>query len=541
LSFVLVLGSLTLTLDLESPDPPSGDPSSTGGCIEGMFLRILAARRQKGTRMQRAVRPIVLLAGVVTLLLMMGELARAEEGQLRTLLLVPLKGPGGAVARNNIRDAIGDRAVVKLASGAAAQRPAQAARTAKADAIIGGFIRCPNKQCRVDVIVYEPSGKVWQKATGNAGRNEAVTKAAELAESVLSDLDLLYVEPEPEATPEPAPEAFEFDTYNEDDEEEDDDGGSRRRRRRDRDRDRDREEDADEEDDEGSERRHKAIEVYLDMDLTLVRNLCLDMIMGGDEDDSSCDLNQPSADDRTYTITPFASLGLRLYAFPGAFFRNDDGEQGWYSHIGLYFDYGHSLSLNSQREYEFTDGTRQVRRIDSSQQDLRVGLVGRIPFGSVDRPQLRILAGFGWFDFFVDDTDYPIDEDINQDYRDSNPYLPAFTYSSFDVGLDFRVPIRRGMLWPYTSLMYRIGLGAGQADEILGTDSTINGVDWEIGLHVELAYGIRIAVAMQLVWYGITFDGNAPDLAGSLWEGTFPGNTADDLILRLRLGVGWAF
>ena len=46
---------------------------------------------------------------------------------------------------------------------------------------------------------------------------------------------------------------------------------------------------------------------------------------------------------------------------------------------------------------------------------------------------------------------------------------------------------------------------------------------------------------MQLVWYGITFDGTAPDLAGSLWEGTFPGNTADDLILRLRLGVGWAF
>jgi len=207
----------------------------------------------------------------------------------------------------------------------------------------------------------------------------------------------------------------------------------------------------------------------------------------------------------------------------------------------MYLDYGHSLSLNSQREYEFEDGRREVRRIGSAQQDLRVGLIGRIPFGSVDRPQLRLLLGFGYFDYQIDDRDYPLDTEITENYRDSNPYIPSFTYSSIDIGLDFRVPIHQGLLWPYTSLVYRAGLSAGTADQVLGTDSTINGVDWELGLHVELPYGIRLAVALNLVWYGVNFNGQSPDLTDTIWVGTYPGQSSDDLVLRLRLGAGWSF
>ena len=141
--------------------------------------------------MVRAMRPFFMIAVIGVALVSLSELARAEEEDMSRILILPLKGPGGAVARNNIRDRISDRATVKAVGAGAAQRPAKAARNFGADAMIAGSIRCPGKVCKVDVRIYRPSGKEWRKASETVPRAEATGKAADLAEEMLDGLQLL--------------------------------------------------------------------------------------------------------------------------------------------------------------------------------------------------------------------------------------------------------------------------------------------------------------------------------------------------------------
>jgi hypothetical protein len=469
----------------------------------------------------------------VALVALLGVASAEEEtGGGSRVVVLPLRGPGGVVARDKIAETIEPNVDFVAKVGAkATQQPARTARQHKADAMVGGTIRCPAKTCIIDMKVYKASGQIWTKGKSNAPRATIGPASAELAVSLLEEVGLL-AEPEPEPEPEETTSVVdgqasdtEFDSGDFEEEEEED-----RRPQR------------------GKGHDFDAVEVYLDSDITVVRNLCVDLNPAGDpRNDTTCNLDMPGVDDRTYSVSPFANLGLRLNFFPGALVKR----RAWWAGFGLYFDYGHSLSVKSQREYETpedADGnyTRFVVEIGTSQQDLRAGLVYRlpIPMGRPTAPQLRFMLGYSMYDFFLEDSDYPQDVEVRIRYRESNPYLPAYRYHAFDVGLEFRMPIR-GFIFPYTSLTYRAGLSSGQAERIYGADSSINGVDWELGVRVEIGLGIRILFATDLIWYGTTFAGifspeNAEEAA--IWGGDIvPGDTSSDLVFRLRLGVGWAY
>lgn len=515
-------------------------------------------------------RPALALVALALAVACAGGIAAAEQGEQNRILVLPLRGPGGAVARNAIADRIGDRAWVKRLGGRAAQQPARQARIHKADAMVAGAIRCPSRICRVEVVVYRRSGQVWTKASDRATRGNLAEVAAELAESQLDRVGLLstgggagqgpdespeggremvFTEPEPE--PEPSPPETEDDEEEEEEEEpavtdddfdfeayDGDDDGRGRSKRRSRYRVR---------------QRYKAVEVYLNFDFTVARLLCMDLApeLGNNED---CDRANPATDDRTYSAAPFTNMGFRAAVFPGAFFRRD----AWWSQIGLYVDYGHSLVLSTTREYLREEIPTEEnpnppnesfsQTIDTFQQGLRIGAVGRIPLGGPDRPQLRARVGYGLYEFFLDDRDYPpsVNEGENwrltERHKRTNPYLPALAYSTFDVGVELRYPLLEGKLIPYTSIAYQIGGGTGQMEEVLATGSTINGVDWELGLHAELPYGIRVYGTFQLIWYGVRYTGEAPDLPpGHLWGATDPAESSSDTIIRFRVGAGWAF
>ena len=521
------------------------------------------------------------------------QTARAEEVRSRILVL-PLSGPRGMDARDAIGERLDDRAWVKLLEDDDAEQPARAARINKATAMVGGAVTCRGRSCKVELVVYRRSGRIWSKATKSAPPAGVSAAAADLAVRVLDDVGALtsktarVQEPasdemdfsmeSPEEAPEKRPaekrpaekrpaekrpaekrvveedeeaeeredieeeqeehvseEDFEFDNY----EDESDRGGgssssgSGRRSR--------------------IARRYKALEVFVNADFTMLRNLCVDMAPEL-ENDTVCSTRNPGDDDRTYTTTPFANMGGRLVVFPGAFFSR----RAWWSHFGVYFDYGHSLVLDTVREYSREQIPSEenpnppdesfTQPIDTSQQDFRVGVAGRLPLGGPVRPQLRGLIGVSYYEYYLDDSDYPprVNEAENWrltvSHQRTTPYLPAFSYTSFDIAVEFRYPFLDGMLWPYVSVAYRAGMHAGQADDVLGTDSTIHGVDGEIGLHVELPYGIRLYGAAELIWYGVYFDGESPDLpVGHLWGDTPPGGFSRDIILRLRVGAGWSF
>lgn len=479
--------------------------------------------------------------------------ARAEEGEGdgSRILVFPLKGPAGAVVRNEIAKAIEPEAdLVIKATPNDASRPARTARLHAADAMLGGRIRCPSKACVVDVIVYRPSGEIWTKGSKTTPRARLGAAAAELASSLLEEAGVLgQPEPEPEPPPAkvaPAPSDDEFDEGSFEEADDDDDDGERRERRRRKQSKRGRRGHA--RSDEG-DRGHRldAIEIYINSDITMVRNLCVDLNPAL-QNDEGCSRDLPTADDRTYSVSPFANLGFRLNVFPGAF----SNRRAWWAGIGLYAEYGHSLSVRSQRQYETPEdpatGDYQTFLVDldTSQQDLRIGLMYRlaIPPGSPRGPELRFMVGYGLYDYYINDADYPQDAEVRLRYRDSNPYLPAFRYHSIDAGLELRVPIR-GFIFPYTGIFYRAGLGSGQAARIYGIDSSTNGVDWEAGVRVEVGYGIRFTLSTDLIWYGTTFAGDfAPENEEEalIWGGDIvPGDRSSDLVFRLRLGAGWSF
>ncbi len=523
----------------------------------------------------RDLRWTSIVAALAIALTSVGELVLAVEGESR-LLVLPLRGPRGVLARDSIAERLEDSARVKSLGGEAAKRLARAARVHKATAVISGGIRCPGRRCKVEVVIYRRSGRVWSKASKTVPRADVGQMAADLAQNQLDDLGLLggsvggggedsggdemdfsmesetdiEAEPDEEEEEEEEEDEEEEDEEEEDEEEEEDDfdfnqyeedsgksggGGSRRRRRN------------------APAKRFKAIEVYLNSDITVLRSLCTDMAPDLENDDT-CDMNDPGDDDRTYHASPFANLGFRIVAFPGVFFDR----RAWWSHAGLYFDYGHSLVVGTSRVYLREEIPTEEnpnppdeefsQAIDTMQQDVRVGLMWRLPIGGPQRPQFRFMAGFGYYEYYLDDGDYPprVNEEENWRltvrHQRTTPYLPAFAYSSIDLGAEFRFYALDGMLIPYTTLLYRGGLDAGQADDLLANDASIHGVDWEIFTLVELAYGIRLAVAMQLIWYGVYFSGVRADLPpGHLWGDTPPGESSSDTILRFRVGAGWSF
>lgn len=502
-------------------------------------------------------RPVQAILGVIAcgaaLVAAVGP-ARAEQGgddDGSRILVFPLKGPAGAVVRNEIAKAIEPEAglVIKAAPSDAA-RPARTARLHAVDAMIGGRIRCPSKSCIVDVIVYRPSGEIWTKGSKTILRARLGKAAAELAASLLDEAGVLG-QPEPEPEPArfqatPSDDEFDEDSFEvagEDDGDFDEDDGERRDERRSKQRRSKRSRRSDE-----GDRGHRldAIEIYLNSDITFVRNLCVDLNPEL-ENNVGCNRRMPSEDDRTYSVSPFANLGFRLNVFPGAFVNR----RAWWAGFGLFAEYGHSLSVRSQREYQTPDNPSVpvqsfVVELDTIQQDFRIGIMYRlaIPPGSPRGPELRFMVGYGLYDYFIDDADYPTDAEVRDRYRASNPYLPAFTYHSIDAGLELRIPIR-GFIFPYTGIFYRAGLGAGQAARIYGIDASVNGVDWEAGVRVEVGYGIRFTLSTDLIWYGTTFAGDfAPEdePEALIWGGDIiPGDRSSDLVFRLRVGAGWSF
>ncbi len=443
-----------------------------------------------------------------------------EDGGLKRILVMPLAGPSGIAARNKIAERIETRADVVTIGQRQARQPARAARQEGADAVVGGRVRCPGRQCKVEVTIYRRNGRLWQKAADSAPRSDVADAAADLAEDLLTDLELLHeeVEEPPEEPPEVPQEEW-IETEEPPDEPPPE--KARRPRRG------------------AAGARFKAIELSLVADLTVLRNLCMDVATERGND-QTCNLEVPTADDRTYTVTPYGSLGGRVVLFPAAFLA----DQRWYAHLGLYFDYSHSLAVSSQREYVTADGDSRIVRIGTSQQDLRVGAIGRIPISGPLGPQFRLFAGFGMYEFSLDDSAYPPDFEVSPQYHDSNPYLPTYTYLSIDVGAYFHYPFLDGMLRPYLSLAYRLGLSAGQAGEVFATQTSVNGVQGELGLVVELGWGIRLAAAMELIYYGTAYAGQV-DWSGApaeeIWAGTHQGEWSDDTVLRLRLLAGWSF
>ena len=500
--------------------------------------------------MARSFRPILVAVVINVVLVAPAGVASAEQGGGSRVIVLPLRGPGGAVARNKIATAIepGVSYVAKIGAQGA-QRPARTARLHKADAMVGGRIRCPGKACVIDVMIYKASGQIWTKGTERAPRAKLAPVSADLAVTLLEEVGVLGEG----AAAEPDEEEPDNSDNSDNSEEADYDFGAGQSDQA-SDNDFDSGGFGDEEEEEHRPQRGSkghdldAVEIYLDSDITVVRNLCVDLNLVGDpRNDTECSLDDPSVDDRTYSVSPFASLGFRVNFFPGALIKR----RAWWAGIGMYIDYGHSLSVTSQREYETpedADGNYQrfVVEIGTSQQDVRAGLVYRlpIPMGRPTAPQLRFMLGYSMYDFFLEDEDYPTDVEVRIRYRESNPYLPAFRYHAFDLGLEFRMPIR-GFIFPYTSLMYRAGLSAGQAERVYGAESSINGVDWELGVRVEIGLGIRIGFSTELIWYGTTFAGSfspEDETEASIWGASIvAGDSASDLIFRLRIGVGWAF
>lgn len=459
-------------------------------------------------------------------------LAAAEESGSRIIVL-PLRGPGGVVARNEIANAIEPNvSYVQRIGAKGAQRPARTARMHKADAMLSGRVRCPSAACFIDVMVYRRSGQLWTKGRVRSNRGSIGADAADLATKLLDEAGLTgVVEEEPieeEIDEEEFQPVSDVEVEEEDSDEFDIDSFG------------------DEEEERPSrsgEREFDALEVYFNADLTVLRNLCLDLNPEM-ENNIGCNLDNPAEDDRTYTVTPFANLGFKLAVFPGAFARRTQ----WWSHLGLYLSYGHSISVSSQREY-VREGTNELfeQQIGTSQQDLRVALMYRLafPFDNADGPQLRFMVGFGWYEFALDDSDYPQNNEITRGYRDSNPYLPTFAYTSFDFGLHFRMPIR-SFIFPYTTIQYRAGMSSGQAERVYGHESSINGVLWDLGVAIELGVGIRLIAGLELIWYQTKFAGEfrpESEEEAYIWgvNSDTLGDTSTDLVMRLNLGIGWSF
>ncbi len=535
--------------------------------------------------------------------------AQAEQSGSRIIVL-PLRGPGGVIARNEIANAVEPSVSYLRKVGAkAAQRPSRTARQHKANAMIGGRIRCPGRRCIVDVHVYRRSGQVWTKGTKRATRANIGQVAAELGLSLITDIGLATGggEGEGEGEGEGGGQDEDFDNVdfdfapeddggNHDDDDDDhddgdhddgdhddgdgrdhDDGDGRDHDDDGRDHDdddRDHDDDGRDHDDEdgdngddddfdmddfddentGRGRRGSsghdfdALEVYFNADLTVARNLCLDLAPEL-QNDIDCDRQNPAYDDRTYTVRPYMNLGFRLSVFPGAFFDR----RAWWAHWGLWADFGHSLVVRNTHDYETPEDPGPVepftRDIPTLQQDFRIGLMYRLAVRANDPTavQIRFMAGVGFYEFRFDDSAYPQDVDIRLRYHPSNPYLPTFKYNSFDLGVQLRIPIQ-GYIFPYMNFFYRATLGTGQADRIYGDDSSVKGIDWEVAVAIELGLGIRLQAGFELIWYQTSFAGNSAYEGGMgeeeqlIWGGDSTlGDSATDLIFRFRVGVGWAF
>lgn len=495
-------------------------------------------------------------------------LARAERGGAGYRLVVfPFRGPGGMIVRNAVVERLQPHfAFIHKAGGAQAKAPARTARRVKADALVTGAVRCPGKACVVEVVISKRSGKLWSKGRKRCSSATLGPSAAELVSNLLHKLHLsgpprqaedeevifgteeeeegIYIPPvsEPEEgdvdlvrDPDFGDTSHDND-YDEDDEPYDDEE----------------EPESDDEDDDGrrGKRGHNfdAIEFYFNTDLTIRRDICVDLDMV-DFIGNECDRKNPYWDDRAYAVGPFASLGARLAIFPGAFVNRRKG----YSHLGLYFEYGRSVSLSSKRVFESSEEPPPGEDpeefdvfVDTVQQDFKVGLVYRIPmpFRSPTGPQLRLMFGAGYYEFSFDHTDWPDDDDVSSRFRDSNPYLAAFSYLSIDSGLELRIPVR-GIAFPFLSVLYRAALRAGQANRIYGLDSTIHGVNAELGVRLEPGAGVRFILAADLIWYLSTFDGEftpEDEAERQLWDtDAFPGDNASDFIIRLRMGFGWSY
>jgi hypothetical protein len=284
-------------------------------------------------------------------------------------------------------------------------------------------------------------------------------------------------------------------------------------------------------------------------------------------DNEGCDPNGTAIDDRVYSVLPFGGLGLGITLFPGLIGRRE--APAWWAHLGFHGEYGHSLRVVTARDYRlapYADGNREncttdgggglTCQIDTFQQDFKAHLLGWIPLPRPAGAYVVLALGTSMYQYSLDQNDYPEDELLVPEHQRSNPYLPTFTYLTADLGGTVHLPIKPWLV-PYLSLLVRYGVDKvrydiashypiSQASRIYGIRNELVGLKSELGIRFRLPLGFQISGSLQVMWWRTMYaELNLHRLRDSeeeaIWNDALVfGNVADDIVVRLRLAIGWA-
>lgn len=419
------------------------------------------------------------------------------------VLVMPLKGQGGIRFRNVIVQSLEESLDVQIGSKRDMNSPAKAARRTSADVIITGQVNCKRTKCSVNITLLRPSGETWTSRRSKSTKAGLDNTIEGVVDELLNKIGAFSEQEEVEEESEESHESFpgvennKRRHYEEEEEEQEEQGPS-------------------------GDERYDALRAYLLVSIPINRDLQLSVV-------------NPSAlnRDRSYSGPGvYTSIGIQGEMFPGAFFTNS-----FISHLGVYFAYDHSLYGESIKDYKAQDTEEPFTvNIGTSQYDLMLGLVGRIPFLGYGGPEIRLYAGYGIYEFSLNESDYPQDSEISDDYDLTNPYLPTYTYSSIDFGFGFRYPFLLGgpyAITPGLKFLYRYGLSVGNAD-VFGKDTSSTGIDFKIGIDFDFDYGISISPDFEILWYSTTFGGDYDNY----WT---EGSDSTDLIVRAGLNLGWKY
>jgi hypothetical protein len=302
--------------------------------------------------------------------------------------------------------------------------------------------------------------------------------------------------------------------------------------------------------------RWDALEVSLHGDVTVRRQLCLDLnfVVGADND--HCHLDGPFMDDRANVIGPFGGYGFAVTVFPGMLRRTDS--QPWWGHIGFHGEYNRGLSEFDRRPTHKVvldyrpggDDPDPPYKIDMVQQDFKLHLLGRVPFPRRQESHLLLALGAGLYQVALDQSDYPDDAKLDREDRPSNPYLPTFTYLTLDLGVTVKVALAR-WVFPFVSVLGRYGVDKGyyplsQASRVFGARNNVLAVEGELGLQFRLPRGFRITASGQVLWFRTYYATDNRQRLRTNEQGIWDvdpvfGSRADDLVVRTRLALGWAY
>lgn len=423
----------------------------------------------------------------------------------RKVLVLPLSGEGGMVYRNAIIEAFRDRVEVIEGSLRDRLKVREAVARTGAEFVIRGMVKCMKKACIATIEVLNGDGELITKKNIKSSRPLLREKIIETTESLLEEAGA-FKEKEPE---------MEFG-----------------------------EEEAEEKaplkptpmvttetmEEPGKEERYTAFTGYLFIPITFTRKLEVKMAYSN------------LYPDRKYDGGIFASMGIGVETFPGAFFSS-----GWFSHIGIYFAFAHSLVVESKKRYKMADESEKVFNITTSQYEISTGIIGRIPFIGKMGPQLNLFFGYSRYEFNFDEGSYPKDDDLSDLYKYTNPYLPTFTYDGLALGLGFKYIVGLGKsssIAPYFRFFYKYIIDIGRAGTALAEKwESGHGIEFSIGTDLIFAYGIFIQPQIDILWYSSEFNGeetrdpdwmtrNSPDSSAK---------ESKDLIVRGVVNIGWQY